>query len=182
MIFVSKRAPRYGALVTVISMLTACSTVQKGVDGIVSVFDQDAAKPVAKSGGQPPQPKAPSGDAPKTSPKPAASPAAVSATAPARATSADELLAAGVKQYEDARYTEAAELLKSSLGAGLRSRTSQARAHKYLAFIHCISEREAACRQSFGRAFAADPAFALTPAETGHPKWGPVYRSVADAR
>lgn len=177
MIFVSKRAPRFWALVAVMSMLAACSTVQKGVDGIVSVFDQDAMKPAAKSG-QPPQPKAPSGDAPKTSPKPAATPA----TAPARATSADELLAAGVKQYEDARYPEAAELLKSSLGAGLRSRTSQARAHKYLAFIHCISEREAACRQSFGRAFAADPAFALTPAEAGHPKWGPVYRSVADAR
>lgn len=177
MIFVIKRAPRFLALVAVMSMLAACSTVQKGVDGIVSVFDQDAAKPAAKSG-QPPQPKAPSGDAPKTSPKPAASPA----TAPARATSADDLLAAGVKQYEDARYPEAAELLKSSLGAGLRSRTSQARAHKYLAFIHCISEREAACRQSFGRAFAADPAFALTPAEAGHPKWGPVYRSVADTR
>jgi hypothetical protein len=178
MIFVSKRAPRYWALVAVMSMLAACSTVQKGVDGIVSVFDQDAAKPVAKSGGPPTQPKAPSGDVSKTSPKPATSPAAASA----RATSADERLAAGVKQYEDARYTEAAELLKSSLGAGLRSRTSQARAHKYLAFIHCISEREAACRQSFGRAFAADPAFALTPAEAGHPQWGPVYRSVADAR
>lgn len=177
MIFVIKRAQRFWALVAVMSMLAACSTVQKGVDGIVSVFDQDAAKPAAKSG-QPPQPKAPSGDAPKTSPKPAASPA----TAPARATSADDLLAAGVKQYEDARYPEAAELLKSSLGAGLRSRTSQARAHKYLAFIHCISEREAACRQSFGRAFAADPAFALTPAEAGHPKWGPVYRSIADTR
>jgi len=173
MIFVSKRALHCWALVAVISMLSACATVQKGVDGIVSVFDQDAAKPVGKSG-QPAQPKAPPGDAPKTSPKPAA--------VPARAESADELLAAGVKQYEDARYTEAAELLKSSLGAGLRSRTSQARAHKYLAFIHCISEREAACRQSFGRAFAADPAFALTPAEAGHPQWGPVYRSVADAR
>lgn len=177
MIFVSKRALHCWALVAVISMLSACATVQKGVDGIVSVFDQDGAKPVAKSG-QPAQPKAPSGDAPKASPKPAASPAA----APARATSADELLAAGVRQYEDARYPEAAELLKSSLGAGLRNRTSQARAHKYLAFIHCISERAAACRQSFDRAFAADPAFALTPAEAGHPKWGPVYRSVADAR
>lgn len=110
MIFVSKRALHCWALVAVISMLSACATVQKGVDGIVSVFDQDGAKPVAKSG-QPAQPKAPSGDAPKTSPKPATSPAA----APARATSADELLAAGVRQYEDARYPEAAELLKSSL-------------------------------------------------------------------
>ncbi|MDP2869307.1 TssQ family T6SS-associated lipoprotein [Methyloversatilis sp.] len=177
MIFVSKRAPRCWALVAVISMLSACATVQKGVDGIVSVFDQDTAKPAPKSG-QPPATKVPTGDTPRTSSKPAASPSA----APARATSAEELLAEGIKKYEDARYPEAAELLKSSLGPGLRSRASHARAHKYLAFIHCISKREAACRQSFERAFAADPAFALTPAEAGHPQWGPVYRSVADAR
>lgn len=181
MIFVSKRARHCWAFVAVITMLSACTTVQKGVDGIVSVFDQDAAKPAPKSG-QPVQPKAPSGDMPGTASRPVASPASTSTTAPARARSAEALLAAGIKQYEDARYPEAAELLKSSLGEGLRSRVSQARAHKYLAFIHCISQREAACRQSFGRAFAADPAFALTPAEAGHPQWGPVYRSVASAR
>ena len=177
MIFVSKRAPRFWALVAVMSMLAACSTVQKGVDGIVSVFDQDGAKPAPKPGPSP-QPKAPAGDVPRTSSKPAAP----TVIAPARATSAEEVLAAGIRQYEDARYPEAAELIKSSLGAGLRSRASQASAHKYLAFIHCISQREAACRQSFVRAFGADPAFALTPAEAGHPQWGPVYRSVVDAR
>jgi hypothetical protein len=173
MIFVSERAPRAWALVAVMLLLSACATVQKGVDGIVSVFDQDEATPAPK-----PQQR----ETPAEVRKPAAKPTTPPVSAPARATSADELLAAGIMRYEDARYPEAAELFSSSLGAGLRSRASQAKAHKYLAFIHCISEREAACRQSFSRAFAADPSFALTPAESGHPQWGPVYRSVADAR
>ena len=30
----------------------------------------------------------------------------------------------------------------------------------------------------FRKAFEIDPAFALTPAEDGHPIWGPVYRNV----
>ena len=38
--------------------------------------------------------------------------------------------------------------------------------------------RTSACRAEFRKAFEADPAFDLTPAEAGHPMWGPVFRSV----
>ena len=31
---------------------------------------------------------------------------------------------------------------------------------------------------AFGRALQLDPAFTLTPAEAGHPLWGPVFRSL----
>ena len=41
-----------------------------------------------------------------------------------------------------------------------------------------MSGREILCRDEFRKAFEIYPDFALTPAEDGHPIWGPVYRSV----
>lgn len=95
---------------------------------------------------------------------------------------AEERLAAGVTQYEEGNYAQAQRLLQASLADGLTSRTSQARAYKYLAFIYCITDRTPQCRQEFGNALTADPKFNLTPAEAGHPSWGPVFRSVSRSR
>jgi Tfp pilus assembly protein PilF len=85
-------------------------------------------------------------------------------------------LADGIKQYEDANYSEAARLLQSSLDLGL-GRDDQVKAHKYLAFIHCISGREQRCRDEFRAALKIDPSFELAANEAGHPIWGPAYRS-----
>jgi hypothetical protein len=63
----------------------------------------------------------------------------------------------------------------------LAGRGEQASAHKYLAFINCVSGRPNGCREEFRKAFVADPNFDLTPAEAGHPMWGPVFRSVKTA-
>src|SRR5207253_8301800 len=57
-------------------------------------------------------------------------------------------------------------------------KAEQARARKYLAFIHCLGGREVLCRDEFRKAFEIYPEFALTAAEDGHPIWGPVYRNV----
>ena len=86
-------------------------------------------------------------------------------------------LASGIKQYEDGSYTEAARLLQSSLDQGL-GKNDQVRAHKYLAFIHCVSGRERRCRDEFRAALKIDPAFELAANEAGHPIWGPAFRSV----
>ena len=85
-------------------------------------------------------------------------------------------LADGIKQYEDANYSEAARLLQSSLDQGLGS-NDQVKAHKYLAFIHCISGREQRCRDEFRAALKIDPSFELAANEAGHPIWGPAFRS-----
>jgi len=85
-------------------------------------------------------------------------------------------LADGIKQYEDANYSEAARLLQSSLDEGL-GRDDQVAAHKYLAFIHCISGREQRCRDEFRAALKIDPSFELAANEAGHPIWGPAFRS-----
>jgi Tfp pilus assembly protein PilF len=85
-------------------------------------------------------------------------------------------LADGIKQYEDANYSEAARLLQLSLDQGL-GRDEQVKAHKYLAFIHCISGREQRCREEFRAALKIDPSFELAANEAGHPIWGPAFRS-----
>jgi Tfp pilus assembly protein PilF len=85
-------------------------------------------------------------------------------------------LADGIKQYEDANYSEAARLLQLSLDQGL-GRDEQVKAHKYLAFIHCVSGREQRCREEFRAALKIDPSFELAANEAGHPIWGPAFRS-----
>lgn len=91
-------------------------------------------------------------------------------------------LKSGIAQYEEGNYGEAQRLLQASLAEGLVSRIDQARAYKHLAFIYCVTDRVAQCRQEFSNALSADPKFSLTAAEAGHPGWGPVYRSVARGR
>jgi len=87
-------------------------------------------------------------------------------------------LKAGIAYYENGNYAQAQRSLQGSLNSGLASRTDQARAYKYLAFIYCVTERIPQCRQEFSNAITADPKFTLSAAEAGHPTWGPVFRSV----
>lgn len=91
---------------------------------------------------------------------------------------AQEGLALGKRQYQLGDYEEARRSLMMALDHGMLSRTEQSDARKHLAFIHCISGREPECRDEFRKASEIDPGFELTPAEAGHPAWGPVYASV----
>ncbi|HEX9674102.1 MAG TPA: TssQ family T6SS-associated lipoprotein [Burkholderiales bacterium] len=86
-------------------------------------------------------------------------------------------LVSGIKQYEDGNYSAAARLLQSSLDQGL-GWNDQVRAHKYLAFIHCVSGRERRCRDEFRAALKINPSFELAANEAGHPIWGPAFRAV----
>ncbi len=91
---------------------------------------------------------------------------------------AREQLASGIKLYETGDYESAARSLQASLDHGLLDKRDQSTARKYLAFIHCLGGREPQCAGEFRKAFEIDPTFSLTPAEDGHPIWGPVYRNV----
>jgi tetratricopeptide (TPR) repeat protein len=93
-------------------------------------------------------------------------------------TRAQESLAAGVRQYDAGEFSKAESSLNEALAHGLLPKTDQSRARKLLAFIYCTSSREAQCRDEFRKAFEINPEFSLTPAEDGHPVWGPVYRDV----
>lgn len=84
----------------------------------------------------------------------------------------------GLRAYDDGQYGPAETALKLALSSGLKNGRDQATAHKLLAFIYCTSQRNAQCEAAFRAARAADPGFALSRAEEGHPSWGPVYKRV----
>jgi Tfp pilus assembly protein PilF len=87
----------------------------------------------------------------------------------------------GIKDYEDGLLTQASANFQSALDSGL-TEGDQVTAHKYLAFIYCATQRERQCRAHFRTALEIDPSFELTPAEAGHPMWGPVFRKAREGR
>lgn len=87
-------------------------------------------------------------------------------------------LSQGIELYIAGDYEGAIRSLNQSLEHGMLNKVDQSRARKYLAFSHCVQGREAACRAEFRKAFEINADFTLTPAEDGHPLWGPVYRNV----
>jgi len=86
----------------------------------------------------------------------------------------------GLRQYENGDYAEAARNLQGAIDLGLTD-GERASAHKHLAFIHCTSSRERACREEFSKALSINPQLELAPAEAGHPAWGPVFYSLKAA-
>ena len=89
---------------------------------------------------------------------------------------AEKALLAGMRAYDDAQYAQSEQLLTQALQGTLASPRDRAVAHKHLAFIYCTSDRISACQAEFRAARVADPAFALSKSEAGHPQWGPVYQ------
>jgi Tfp pilus assembly protein PilF len=83
----------------------------------------------------------------------------------------------GVRNYEEGDYRTSARRIRYALEEGL-SRPGRVKAHKYLAFIACVSGQQLTCREEFSIALELDPSFQLDAAEAGHPTWGPVYKSV----
>ncbi len=94
----------------------------------------------------------------------------------------EKALLAGLRAYEDALYPESEKQLKLALEAGLASPKDQAAAHKHLAFIYCSSTRIKDCEAAFQSARQADPTFALSKPEAGHPLWGPIYQRLRPLR
>lgn len=91
---------------------------------------------------------------------------------------AEKDLSLGIRAYEDGDYRNSTRLLQSALASELFLTSDKVAAHKYLAFMHCAQAREKACRDEFRKALALNPDFQLTPAESGHPSWGPVFKSL----
>jgi len=87
------------------------------------------------------------------------------------------LLKQGIKEYREGSYRVATRRLQSALEEGLR-RPERVKAHKYLAFIACVSNQLQTCGEEFAIALELNPNFQLTSAEAGHPIWGPIFKSV----
>ena len=157
----SKMTPKIGCLLAFL-LVAGCAAPP--------VSQLDTSKPAVDRGVSK-TPTAPS--PPRADPAPPADKSAVSTL-----TLSQQELAKGIASYEDGDYRSAARALQAAVNFGLPSAGERARAHKYLAFIHCVSKRERPCRDEFRLALGADPTFDLAPAESGHPSWGPVFRAV----
>jgi hypothetical protein len=72
-------------------------------------------------------------------------------------TKTEQDLSAGIRAYEDGEYGSSAGLLQNALSAGLFLYSDKVAAHKYL---------------------ARDPDLELALAESGHPLWAPVFKSL----
>ena len=155
----SRGAPRRVARAAMLAFALACA-------GCSSPMVQETAKPArdAMPGARESQPQR--ANAPRATPKAAPS------------SKGEQELERAVKSYEEGAYKNATRQFQAALDFGLDSKADQANAHKYLAFIVCVSGREKSCRDEFRKALDADPSFELGPAEIGHPVWGPVFRSV----
>ena len=110
-----------------------------------------------------------------------ARPAPASAPAAVNIYKGEAALAVGLQRYQAGEYPASAKSLQSALALGLAN-PDRITAHKHLAFIHCASSRERACRDAFRKALEIDPGLELAPAEAGHPAWGPLFRSLKAAR
>ncbi len=84
----------------------------------------------------------------------------------------------GIIYYEEGKYALAERNLKNALSLGLSNPADAVSAHKYLAFLYCVSSRKTLCREEFKKAFELDPGFTLSPAEKGHPMWRKIYLQV----
>ncbi len=114
---------------------------------------------------------------PSTPPKPVG-PSAEDLAKQQRIQRAQTALSDGLKQYEQGAFEDAMKSLLIALDSAVLTVPQQLNARKHIAFIQCVNNREVVCKEEFEKAFALDPKFELTAAESGHPTWGPIYRLV----
>lgn len=84
----------------------------------------------------------------------------------------------GLKQYEAGSYGDALRNLLIALDSGVLTISEQLSARKHIAFIQCVSNQPLVCKEEFEKVFILDPKFELSPAEAGHPTWGPIFQLV----
>lgn len=84
----------------------------------------------------------------------------------------------GLKAYDAGGYDDAMRNFLLALDSGALTQPQQLNARKHMAFIYCVSNREANCREEFEKLLGIDARYELAPAEAGHPVWGPVFRNI----
>lgn len=121
-----------------------------------------------------PAPAAPAPPAPAVAaaPAPTPAPAPVPVAPAVDIAAAERALAAAIATYERGEFASAIRQLTPMTTDGSLDPAQLLRALKTLAFSQCSAGATTACRQTFERAFRAEPRFELAPAERGHPVWG----------
>lgn len=142
-------------------MLTSCDTAPK------SHTYKPAAKPKESKASAAPAPT----EAAATS---STSTSALAVSTTATGTDAQSLKE-GILLYNNGDYNAAIKLLAVPTIVNSKNKAIKLEALKYSAFSYCVTSKAQLCRQQFERAFKLDPGFDLSPAEIGHPIWGPEF-------
>ena len=124
-----------------------------------------------------PEPAPPPAPAPPQAPAPSPSPTQQELDSAAQR-DMDEAIAF----YDKGDYSAAIDRFVHSAAIAIASTPIRVTALKYAAFSYCVTRRSTLCRTHFEAAFKLDPAFDLSPAERGHPLWGPVFDRVKRAQ
>lgn len=81
-----------------------------------------------------------------------------------------------IATYEDGDYKKALTEFEEALNLPELNSSDQVQAHKYMAFIYCLTNKPKQGYNQFKTALEIDPNFELTPAEAGHPMWGQAFK------
>ena len=77
--------------------------------------------------------------------------------------------------YDSGDYGRTIALLSHAKEIDGADPDTQVAAHKLLAFSYCVTNRITPCRAEFSKILDLNPRFDLSPAEKGHPIWGPAF-------
>lgn len=143
---------------------------------VLALFVSGCATPPPASVNYPaPPPKPPTVVTPPAAPPPAPAAPAVPAGPTVDVNANERALVAATESYDRGDFASAIRQLTPMVADGALDPAQLLRALKALAFSQCSTNAITACRQTFERAFKADPSFDLATAERGHPIWGPQF-------
>lgn len=79
--------------------------------------------------------------------------------------------------YDKGDYERTLYVLGHTHDLDSASPEMQVDAHKLMAFSYCLTNRVTLCRVEFTKILNIAPQFELSPAEKGHPIWGPAFEA-----
>lgn len=86
----------------------------------------------------------------------------------------------GLEHYRDKEFDLARGDLEAAIAGDRLKSSAMVDARKHLAFIYCLGNREAPCREQFQLILKIDSDFDLAPNEASHPSWGPIWLSLKE--
>jgi tetratricopeptide (TPR) repeat protein len=89
----------------------------------------------------------------------------------------EEALRQGIALYEKGDFEQAIQRLSGAywIWDAASPVAVKVKAHKYIAFSYCVTNREEQCQAQFEHAIRLDRHFILAEAERGHPMWWKTY-------
>ncbi|MDR6604419.1 hypothetical protein J2732_005454 [Achromobacter deleyi] len=85
-------------------------------------------------------------------------------------------------EYAASQFGAVARTVATSDALATAPTPMRVEALKLQAFSYCVIGYRQLCEDSFARILQLQPSFELAPNETGHPQWGPAFRSAKAAQ